>query len=361
MLYPYSMGRVLIVDDDARNLDVLEAVLGPAGYTCVRADSGRAALAQVAERRPDCVLLDLHMPGGLDGMDVLLHLRQGALHDQVPVIVVTAHDDREHRVRALQAGADDFLEKPIDTEILLARVRTVVNLRKARDEQRRLERDQREFMQFVIHDLKNPLAILALNLGCLQTSDLADPDMRGAVDDSIAATQRLQMMVEDLLTIARLEEVTAVPLEREPVEVSELVSAVVRSYSRLANAKSVDLVSHADARTVVNVDRAILVRVLENLVENSLRYTPSRGKVAFDARRDKDVFITVSNSGPAIPELERGRIFEKFVRSGGRPSTQNTGLGLYFCKRALEAHGGGIDVVETAEYPAAFVIRLPPS
>ncbi len=355
--------RVLIVDDDKRNLDVLEAILGPAGYMCVRADSGRAALASVAEQRPDCILLDLNMPG-LDGMDVLLHLRQTPLHDQVPVIVVTAHDDRQHRVRALQAGADDFLEKPIDTDVLLARVRTVVNLRKARDEQRRLEREQREFMQFVIHDLKNPLAILALNLGCLQSAELEDPDMRGAVDDSLLATQRLQTMVEDLLTIARLEEVTDVPLEREPVEVGELVAAVVRSYSRLANAKSVDLVARAESRYVVNVDRAILVRVLENLVENSLRYTPSRGKVAFEARKESNdalsqaVVITVSNSGPAIPETERQRIFDKFQR--GTKSSHNAGLGLYFCKRALEAHGGAIDVVETSEYPASFVIRLPP-
>ena len=352
-------GCVLVVDDDQRNLDLLEATLTPA-YEVVRAGDGRAALARAQERRPDCVLLDLNMPG-LDGMDVLLHLRQTPLLDQVPVIVVTAHDDREHRIRALEAGADDFLEKPIDTAVLLARVRTLVRLRHARDEQVRLQRDQRDFMQFVIHDLKNPLAILALNLGCMQTEELSDEDLGGAVSDSLVATQRLQRMVEDLLTLTRLGELSKVPLEREPVDVNELVGAVIRSYARRADAKRVDLSSHSDHKNVVNADRAILVRVLENLLENSLRHTPSRGKVSFEARRDTDILITVSNSGPAVPEADRKRIFEKFVRNEQSAPFAHSGIGLYFCKRAIEAHGGGIQVVETEEYPATFVIRLPAS
>jgi two-component system, sensor histidine kinase and response regulator len=353
------MGCVLAVDDDRRNLDFLEATLTKAHYEVIRACDGRTALARAQERRPDCILLDLNMPG-LDGMDVLFHLRQTPVLDQVPVIVVTAQDDRVYRVQALEAGADDFLEKPIDTAVLLARVRTLVRLRQARDEQVRLQRDQRDFMQFIVHDLKNPLAILALNLGCLQTEELTPEDHQGAVSDSLVATLRLQRMVEDLLTLTRLGELSKMPLEREPVEVGELVGAVIRSYARLADAKRVDLSARADDKNVVSADRAILVRVLENLLENSLRHTPTRGKVAFEARRDHDVLITVSNSGPAVPESDRTRIFEKFVRNEQSATFANAGIGLYFCKRAIEAHGGGIQVVETDEYPASFVIRLPP-
>jgi signal transduction histidine kinase len=379
-----TRSRILIVDDEPTNLDVLEALLdahlGPlGGCECIRAEDGRQALELAAREAPDVILLDMAMPG-LDGIDVLLHLKQTPELDEVPVVMVTAHGDREHRLRALDAGADDFLEKPIDGAVLAARLKTLLRLKHSRDalvashrelstlhatlaERHealvRLQRDHREFMLFVIHDLKNPLSTLALNLGYIQ-EEADDETIRECSFDSLSATHRLQQMVEDLLTIARLDGAVSVPMAREPIEVAELLAVVVRSYTRVAQAKSVDLIANVDREITIVGDRRILLRVLENLVENSLRYTPSRGRVAFESKQASDVLISVSNSGPAVPLEERDVIFEKFRRGGSDVQvTNHVGLGLYFCKRAVEAHGGEIGVVENDDYPTSFVIRLP--
>ncbi|AKU93435.1 Pole remodelling regulatory diguanylate cyclase [Labilithrix luteola] len=373
------MARLLLVDDESRNLDVLEALLAPIRAQCLRAENGRSALA-IAEREPlDLVLVDFAMPG-LDGVDVLTHLRRTPHLEDLPVIVITGYHDREHRLAALEAGADDFLEKPIDAPVLLARVKTLLRLKASRDEVSasrdelaglnavlaerhraivRLQKEHRELMQFVIHDLKNPLATLTLSLESMGDAPL-DELTREALDDALGASQRLQQMVADLFTISRLDSVAGLPLELERVEVGELIDAVARSYARMAATKHVSLVATQHDHPVVSADRAILTRVLENLAENSLRYTPSNGRVSFETHQDSDVIIRVSNSGPAIPGDDRGRIFQKFARGAEESvSSSHAGIGLYFCKRAVEAHGGGIDVVETTEFPTSFVIRLP--
>jgi signal transduction histidine kinase len=111
---------------------------------------------------------------------------------------------------------------------------------------------------------------------------------------------------------------------------------------------------------LVLADRALLRRVIENILDNSLRFTPEFGRMSLTACADEAVEISVSNTGPAIPLSERQRVFEKFARLD-RMRSGNAGLGLYFCKRVLDALGGSIEITETPEWPTSFVLRLPTS
>jgi signal transduction histidine kinase len=168
-------------------------------------------------------------------------------------------------------------------------------------------------------------------------------------------------MIEDLLLISRLEE-SALQLHPEPIPLSELLREVFGEYGRRAAAKQVELLGPRRTDTHVTADRALLQRVLENILDNSLRYTPAHGRVgvAMAMRVDAAVEIAVSNTGPPIPPADRERIFEKFARGHeSGESRGNAGLGLYFCKRAVEALGGHIEVTETPEWPTSFVMRLP--
>ena len=129
---------------------------------------------------------------------------------------------------------------------------------------------------------------------------------------------------------------------------------------RRATLRGISIDAPTGGAVRARVDAALLRRVIENIVDNSLRYTPASGRVALEARTNDSVRIAVSNSGPAIPAPERGRVFEKFARgTEERSSGGNAGLGLYFCKRAVEALGGDIRVIETSEWPTSFVITLP--
>ncbi|HEY6459688.1 MAG TPA: hybrid sensor histidine kinase/response regulator, partial [Polyangiaceae bacterium] len=358
-------------DDEPRNLAVLEALLAPLGHKTVLAQDGRAALAEFDARPPDLVLLDLVMPG-FDGLDVLNHIRAHAGGDHVPVILVTAHSERDHRLRGLEAGADEFLEKPVDGSILLTRVRTLLHLKESRDGLRRanaelatrnaalerLQREQRELMAFIVHDLKTPLSIVWSSVEFAQTSRNGDA-VKDALEDAAQGTRRLRSMIDDLLIVSRLEE-SAFLLHPERVPLSELLGTVARDYLRRAQERKVDLHAAEDTKLSIQTDRTLLQRVIENILDNSLRYTPAHGQVDIAARAGREVEIVVSNTGPSIPEADRQRIFEKFARLEQTGVARgNAGLGLYFCKRAVEALGGQIDVVETPEWPTSFVVRLP--
>ena len=366
--------QLLLVDDEPNNLDVLEGLLRPLGHRVARAEGGRAALDLFHTLHPDLVLLDLRMPE-MDGIDVLLHIRATAEGAETPVVLVTAHADREHRVRGYQAGADDFLEKPVDSAVLLARVRTLLRLKRTRDDLaashaelilrheslRRLQREQRELTEFIVHDLKTPLAVVCANLSfSLAEVSTAAPDLVEALDEANMAAIRLSRMIEDLLTISRLEQ-DSFPLHLESLSLGPLLGEVAAQARRRATERGIRIDSPRGPSVVTaRADVMLLRRVLENIVDNSLRYTPRAGRVSLAVDNVHKVQIAVSNSGPAIPLLERGRVFEKFSRGKEESVTGgNAGLGLYFCKRAVEAFGGDIQVVETTEWPTSFVITLP--
>ncbi len=358
--------RLLLVDDEPRNLSLLEALLSPLGYELTRAGGGVEALEAFERQRPDLVLLDVLMPD-LDGIDVLTHIRAREQGVHVPVILVTGQTEREDRLRGFEAGADEFLEKPIDRALLLARVRTLLRLKDVGDELtrrnttlERLQREQREMTAFLVHDLKNPLTIVHLNLGWVQQNlGAAGLDLDAALTDALEASARLQKMVEELLAVARLEQADT-PLSLAPVDLGELLSESARSHSREALEKRITLSVDDAAGIRVSADRALLERVLDNLVRNALRYTPVDGRISLSVRRGTDTVVIVSNTGTPIPELERARIFEKFRRGDDAPMANgHAGLGLYFCDRAMEAHHGSIALSPQEGWATSFVLRFP--
>ncbi|MDP9037356.1 MAG: response regulator [Myxococcota bacterium] len=367
--------RLLLVDDDPRDLAHLEEQLAPLAHGILRATDGRTALVLFSEHRPDLVLLNLVMPDS-DGLDVLARMRAHEIGDRVPIILVAARGTIQDRLRGLEGGADEYLEKPFDVPLLLSRVRTLLGLKSSRDAMRRskeelehrnaalerLHREQRELMAFVVHDLKNPLGVVGANVELARELVGAPGSLLAeALDEASGASRRLRAMIEDLSTVSLLEE-SQFTLHAERVPISDLLQEAVQEYTRRAHEKKVELLTPQAPAGHVTADRALLLRVIENILDNSLRYTPAHGRVGLAARVGTDVLIAVSNSGPAIPAAERLRVFEKFARLENDGSARgNTGLGLYFCKRAVEAQGGSIEVTETPEWPTSFVVRLPAS
>jgi two-component system, sensor histidine kinase and response regulator len=366
--------RILIVDDDPRNLLALEARLEVLGHEVIKARGGAEAIERYDANPPDLILVDLVMPG-TDGLAVVGHVRRGALDRHIPIVIVTAHSEREHRLRGLQAGADEVLEKPIDGPILLARVQTLLRLKESHDELQasrdslakrnalleRLQREQRELMQFIVHDLKTPLSVIAANLEWARdnATTATQDELRDALQDSNSGARQLRAMIEDLLAVSRLED-SSFPLARELFSVGEMFRSIAQSYGRKARQRAVSLAPISENDCKVWADRALLRRVIENILDNSLRYTPECGRVGLAMRSADAVEIAISNNGPAIAPEDRERIFEKFARgSAENPVAGSAGLGLYFCKRAVEAHGGRIHVLETPDWPTSFVIQLP--
>jgi signal transduction histidine kinase len=355
---------LLLVDDDQQNLELLEAILAPLGHTLLRASGGREALEILGREPVDLLLLDVMMPE-VSGFDVLVQLHARPTYRQVPVILITAAGDREHRLQGLELGATEFLEKPVDQPILLARIRSLLQLQFVSDELIRrneklelLRQNQEELMHFIAHDLRNPLAVIRANLGFLRDEEAIKPaDWLSAIDDSERAVRRADGMIADLLNVARAEQVK-LDVHKRPISLSLLLHQVQASYAAEAEWRGIALeIDQTGIQLLADAD--LLRRVFENIVSNALRHTLRGGRIRVQAVSGEAVEIRLANSGPPIPVEERERVFEKFWRAKGSPKAGAVGLGLYFCRVVVEAHGGRIAAKQTGEWPTVFVITLP--
>lgn len=364
---------LLVVDDDPRNRKLLEEYLVAAGHAVRLAPDGRSAIAAVRERAPDIVFLDVMMPD-ISGLEVCRSLKADPATRMIQIVLVTALDGTPHRVEGLDTGADDFISKPVRREEFLAKVRSLLRARRLMQELDRARADlacrnraleemealKETLAQTLVHDLKNPLTAIAANLDLLERR-IGDADARHLVGRCRAGASRMHRMILDLLDVAgleegklllRLEDADAVPVARRAIEDAEAA----------ARQREISLVLDAPAPCPVRADASVLGRVFDNLLANAIEHSSRGGTVTVRlAPCEEGVSIGVADEGPGIPEEHRERVFEKFARLELRKAGLggNRGLGLTFCRLAVEAHGGTIWVDTAPGGGALFRTILP--
>jgi two-component system sensor histidine kinase/response regulator len=369
---------ILIADDVPANVELLIDQLHTLGYRTVTAQDGPSALAACFEHRPELAILDVSMPAGdlgvddrATGFEVCRRIKRDARSARIPVIFVTAHNDTTDRVKAIEAGGDDFLTKPHNRMVLGARVRSLLKLKAATDaledsyrKLRELEKVRDDLMKMIVHDLKTPLTSIIATLEMLADGDLGPVGVsqQGALRDTENKAQELLHLIEDLLEVARIEE-TSIALDLEPLAPAALVTEIMQDWAlRLQQERAVTKIEvTADAPTFM-ADRALLKRVFGNLIQNSLVHSSTAVELRMFARIDpRGVLFTVADNGPGIPPQYHEVIFHKFesVKTPNVPRVRSSGLGLAFCRLVVEAHGGRIWVQSTEGAGSAFHILLP--
>lgn len=361
------MSRILIVDDDPVNRELLGAYLDGGGHQLYEADSGEGALALVEATAPDLVLLDVMMPG-LGGLETLRRLKRRAKDEFLPVVLVTALGDGAARLEGLRAGADEFLTKPVDRHELLLRISNLLALRnkdrallKRNIELVELQRFREELSMLIVHDLKNPLSVIMSNIDyVLESEDAADEaERREALHDTRAATRRVARLLANLLDVARME-AGRLELHRTHAAVADVVGPLLHQRHHMARARQIDLVSSVEGTTQLYADVDLIARVLENVLDNAFRHTPPGGRIELQAAAGPSTLtLAIGNTGEPIPVEARARLFEKFAQTSSGVGRMNLGLGLYFCRLAAEAHAGRIWVEQTAALPTVFNLELP--
>jgi two-component system sensor histidine kinase/response regulator len=363
---------LLVVDDDPVNAELLAELLAALDYRVVTAFSGAAALEVVRERRPDLVLLDIMMPG-LNGYEVCRRLKEDPATAGIPVVFVTALSDTDDKVRAIEAGADEFLTKPFSRPVLVARVRSLLRLKRAGDELaesyrklRELERLKDDLTRMVVHDLKSPLASILGTLELAVDGDLGPltPDQHRLLGDAHRRGTDVLLMIDNLLDLTRLEE-SRVRLQLRDIDVARLLSEVAEDWSVRAEQQGARVQAQGPRQVRVRADEALLRRVLANLVGNALRHAGKGVRVNLsavpDAGSGSGVQFTVADDGVGIPDALHEVIFRKHAsaRSVDGSETGSSGLGLTFCKLAVEAHGGSIWVQSREGEGSRFHFVLP--
>jgi two-component system sensor histidine kinase/response regulator len=346
----------------------LQDLLESRGYTVWTAADGEQGLAMASERSPDVMLLDVMMPR-LNGFDVCRRLKANQSTAMVPVLLVTSLNAREDRLEGIGAGANDFITKPIDTGDLLLRVRNAVTTKRLHDEVssqfrklQELEAARDTLTHMIVHDLRSPLTGLQGYLDLLRigvASGSKDEVLEWA-GEAHAVAGHLKEMISQVLDVSRLES-GDMPLSPEVTDLVELLPRAVASLG--PPPEGIEIVFEtAEQPFVVACDQEVMARVVANLVGNAFKFAPSRGEVRIGLEvSDGVVRVTISDDGPGVAPEHRKVIFEKFGQAplGRAGKARSTGLGLTFCKLAVEAHGGTIGVDSSNGGGARFWIELP--
>jgi two-component system sensor histidine kinase/response regulator len=367
-----SKARILVVDDNAQNRALAQATLEDEGYDVLLATGGEEGLRLVETERPDCVLLDVRMPG-TDGFAVCARIRALPEACDTPVVFLTALRDVDTFDQALRAGGDDFLTKPVRPTELVLRVQAALKLRRMnaelrenfdlvrrqRDDLMRLGLQKERLSSFVVHDLKNPVNSLDLHAQLL----LRQPDLPPRARDSVlhirAEARALLRLILNLLDISKSEE-GRLNAKLTHVALDGLTAEILDAFAIRAQDGNVTLKRELRIESVI-ADEDLLRRVLENLIDNGLRHAPAGSSLTISAdRHDAGVELRVADQGRGIPPEQREKVFERFVQGSAEEilTRSGRGLGLAFCRLAVQAHGGSIGVEDGAP-GAVFCVRLP--
>jgi signal transduction histidine kinase len=356
---------ILVVDDETANRLLLRELLEPHGYAVVEAANGEDGLARAREARPDVILLDVMMPK-LDGFEVCRRLKAAPETRVVPVLIVSSLSARQERLSGIEAGANDFVTKPIDRADLLLRVRNALASKRLYDDMeaqyvrlRELESLRDSLVHMLVHDVRSPLGALMAYLHLLGMelgSSTVDETAQTVIELQTLA-RRMSDMVDTVLDVNRLE-AGQMPLERREVDLRALIQEAVRILGPAALQRV--RIEAPDQPTRAVLDRDVIGRVMINLIGNALKFSDGTVPVVVALAADEsDIEIEVRDSGPGIPDDEIGHIFEKFGRSRSHQRNHGTGLGLTFCRMAVDAHGGAIGVRSAGGEGSTFWFRMP--
>ena len=349
--------EILVVDDDADNRLGYVALLREAGYRLREASDGVSCLQAVETRAPSLILLDVSMPG-LDGFETLRRLRAGATTRDIPVILVTGQRvDAESVGAGLELGAEEYLQKPVRPAELRARIRALLKLASARRELEALKRDQTAML---VHDLKQPLAIIALRAEFIEDEE-TDGEMKQSAHAIRNACRQMETLINSVLEMSRVE-AGQMTLTRAPAALDDVVATTVAEMRDLGVRRGVVLDVRTEPLGGAALDRAKIVQVMQNLVGNALKFTPAGGRIDVSVRHAAgEAVVSVEDSGPGFGDADTSALFDRWHQTKTGRDKGGTGLGLAIARAIVEAHGGriGAGPRTDGERGARFWFTLP--
>lgn len=402
-------GHILVVEDSPTQRALTALVLEHAGYPVRQAADGQEALEAIGSSLPMLVISDVIMPR-IDGYELCRRLRQDPATATLPVVLVSMQAGPDDILQGLQAGADNFIIKPIEPPDLVARVNAIVALLRCRsreelyvgqeritadrqqifellmtsmrtlmvartslDEKVRelsaknqqveeLSRRKDEFVALVSHELRVPLTSLRGSLSVLAAGVLGPLPEKGQrmLDIALTSIDRMARLINDLLDVERLDS-GRVQLDLQPWTVTDLLEQAADVVRPLAESEGVSLQMHPlDAEVAVDGDR--IVQALTNLLSNAVKFSPPHGRVVLEASLLGDTLeLSVSDQGEGIPAERQAEIFEPFhqLRISDAKEKGGTGLGLAICRGIAQQHGGRIRVESEPGRGSRFIITVP--
>jgi signal transduction histidine kinase len=353
----------LLVEDHPQVRVGIARTLERYGFEVIAVEDGAEGMRAAPVSDAQVALVDLVLPK-VSGIELARFLK--ASNPSMVVVAMSGFAVAEAREEAFEAGVDDFIDKPIDMGLLARRVAGYVHMGRVREMARaaseradRIELYAREMTSLLAHDLRNGFAVAEANLYFLRQANL-DDDAREAVDALDRALKRMAMLAGNLTEVELLETGELVARQRA-CDIYEILSAALEVHASAVRSQHVAFELEAAPGLTATVDPALFERVIHNLLNNAARYVTENGVIRLAARVEAGVaptlLVEVGNTGPPLPDEISRAVFGRGGSAADRRS--RTGLGLYFCRLACQAHGGSIEVAPREDMEASFVLRFP--
>lgn len=349
---------ILVVDDQESNLALVGQLLIGAGYEIAVALSGEEALTRLEASLPDLILLDMRMPG-MSGFDLLNKLKSCATTRGIPVIFLTADNDRDNLSRALAEGAVDYITKPFVAQELLGRVNTHLDLKQFRDSLQRFVSEKQQMVETIAHDLRNYFANIHFAGDMLRERDLL-PAARLRLVESIRTSADSGVLFLQALLDHQNAQQKGVSVEK--LSVLKMFKETVNVLQRVAESKKIRISIHLSDDIIICGQHGGVLHVMQNLLSNALKFSPSESEIVLTAAKfGNRGRLSVVDQGPGISKQDRERLFQRYVRLSSKATDgeKSTGLGLALAKQRARTMDGDLWYDDREGGGAIFTLDLP--
>ena len=353
---------ILVVDDEAKNIQALSTLLLNHGHEVIDADSGQEALVKLQSVKPDLILLDVMMPG-MTGFELCSILQADPELRDIPIIFLSAAIDQAFVIEALQHGGVDYVTKPFHGAELLTRLDLHSNLIRSRRRLAEIIAEQNRVLEIVAHDLKNPLNGIQFAALMLAERSRGDNPQQDILLDSIKdSAARAFEIVGNLLATPALDVVKS-KIRKNPVCLKTNAIQALKSFEQHVRSKDLHLDFHLPEENVIVLGEDASLRCcLENLISNAIKFSPEGANVRIEVVPGGQTGeFRIEDQGPGIQDNELDSMFLKFTRLSARPTAGevSTGLGLHIVHELISAMQGSVIYQKSALGGACFTVKLP--
>ena len=352
--------KILTVDDNPFNNEIIQEILSD-DYDLQMATTGEEALKIATDFRPDLILLDIMMPG-MNGYEVCRRLRDSSNFIYTKIILVSAKKMTSERLEGYEAGADDYITKPFDSDEFRAKVHVYLRLKHIEE----IDQIRRDFTTTVTHEMRTPMNVVK----CFISNTLEgihgiiNPELRQHLEIASCNIDRLERIITNFFEISRIE-AGKIDLQTTRFDIRDVVSEVVDELQLKASSRQIKLEAEASTeKLLIDADREKLYIILTHLVENAIKFIHEGGNINIRVNsHNSKIGIDVEDNGPGIPHNDLDRIFDRFVQVEKQvgPGEHGTGLGLAVAKGLIKLHGGRIWVQNKPKGGAVFSFEIPKS